>query len=180
MEWLHYLVATGFVLAGAGCVFLTILSLPGAWVLIALAVIIELADGFWMPAETATFSVWTIVAATVVALLGEALEFAAGAAGAKRGGASKRGMLGALLGSIVGGVLGTILIPIPVIGSILGAVLGAAGGAIVAELSIEGTSLRSTLKPAGGAAAGRLAGTVAKLACAAVIWVVLSVAVLWP
>jgi uncharacterized protein len=180
MAWLHYLIAVLFVLIGGGCVFLTILSLPGAWILIAIAVVIELCDGLYLPTGSTTFSLWTFIAAAVIAFIGEILEFVAGAAGAKHGGASKRGMFGALVGGMIGAIAGTVLILIPVIGSILGAVLGAAAGAIVAELTVPGATWRGTLKPAGGAAAGRFAGTIAKLACALVIWIVLSAAIFWP
>jgi uncharacterized protein len=178
MEWIFLAVAFIFTLLGLACVGLSIVSLPGVWALILLAVAVELLDGFWLGDAAVTFSIWTFVAAGVIALVGEILEFAASAMGAKAGGASKRGTWGALIGGIVGAIAGTPIFP--VVGSILGAVAGAALGAIIGELTVTGATFQSSLKPATGAAAGRLAGTLAKVACALVVWIVFSVAAFWP
>ncbi len=184
MIWIQLLIGVLFVLVGVACVVLTLLSLPGGWIMILIAAVIEIVETLYLPdGSNATFALWTFAAVLGIALVGEILEFMAGAAGAKRGGASKRGIWGALIGGIVGAIAGTPLIPIPVVGSILGAAIGAAIGAIVGEMSITGLSVgsfRKSLKPATGAAAGRVAGTIAKLACTVMIWVVLSVAVFWP
>ena len=59
---------------------------------------------------------WTVVIVLAgLALLGEILEFAAGAWGASRAGASRRGTTLALIGSIVGGLIG-VAIGLPVSG----------------------------------------------------------------
>ena len=102
--------------------------------------------------------------------------FVAGAAGAKAGGASRRGTLGAIIGGFVGGIVGTFLIPIPLLGTLTGAALGAAGGALVGELTKDGAKFQDTLRPATGAAAGRIAGTVIKIGFAVAIWLQMSIA----
>src|SRR5678815_4869796 len=97
MEWITYVVAVLFFLLGGLCVVSIIISLPGGWIMLALALIIEWCDRFYLPPDrTQTFD-WRLLGVCAVLLaVGEAIEFAAGAAGAKRGGASRRGMVGAL------------------------------------------------------------------------------------
>jgi hypothetical protein len=59
--WLMYLVAALFFLVGGLCVVSIILSIPGAWILLALALIIELCDGLYLPPESAqTFPWWLL------------------------------------------------------------------------------------------------------------------------
>lgn len=177
MEWIDYLAASIFTLLGAGCLLIVVIGMPGTWIMIALAVILEFVQPLWAPAGAEwMFSIWIFVAVILIAALGEFLEFVAGAFGAKKGGASKRGMLGALIGGVVGAIAGTFVIPIPLVGSLLGALLGCALGAIIGELNASSdTKLKDTLKPAAGAVVGRILGTLAKLPCALVVWVVLSI-----
>ncbi|HMN95547.1 MAG TPA: DUF456 domain-containing protein [Phycisphaerales bacterium] len=178
---LSLVVATLFALVGALCVLLVAIGLPGTWIMIAIAVVIELIDGLWLDEGGGpTFAPWVLVTAVAVALLGEVLEFAASALGAKHGGAGRRGMIGSIVGALVGGIVGTFAIPIPIVGSVLGASLGAGFGAMFGELSAQGGSFRGSLRPAQGAAIGRLLGTIAKLPCAALVWVILVVAAFWP
>ncbi len=153
-----------------------VLGLPGTWLVIALAAGVDLIELLWREDGDATFGVWAIAAAIGIALIAEVVEFAAGAAGAKAGGATRRGTIGALVGGLVGAILGTFLIPIPLVGTLAGAALGAGGGALVGELTREGVRVRDTIKPATGAAAGRIAGTILKVGFAAVIWLQLSIA----
>ncbi|MCH2136027.1 MAG: DUF456 family protein [Phycisphaerales bacterium] len=174
-ELIHWLMVGGFAVAGAGCILLVIMQLPGTWLMLVLAGGCQMADAWWLR-EDAQAGWWALGAGLVLALCGEVAETMAGAAGAKAGGAGKRGMWGALLGGIAGGLLGTFLIPIPVIGSLLGAVGGAFAGACVGELTGRSPrTLQSTLKPAAGAAAGRAAGTLIKAVLAGLIWLVLLV-----
>ena len=72
-----------------------------------------------------------------LALLGDIIEFLAGALGVKRKGGSKRGALFAIIGSFAGGLVGIFVgIPVPIVGPIivaflfasLGALAGAGGG----------------------------------------------------
>jgi uncharacterized protein YqgC (DUF456 family) len=117
----------------------------------------------------------------VLAGLGELIEFAAGAAGAKRGGAGRRGMIGALIGGIVGALLLTPFIPVPVVGTLIGAIIGTFIGAVLGEVTgLEPKTVRGSMKPALGATIGRVAGTVGKMGTAIVVWLTLSVAAFWP
>jgi hypothetical protein len=179
-----YIIATLFMLLGAGCVVLVVFSLPGTWVMIALAVLIELTDQVYLspPPEGSqqTFSWWVLGTAFGLALLGELLEFLAGAAGTKVGGGTRRGMIGALVGGILGAFLLTpLFFWLPVLGVLLGALLGTFVGAVVGELSTEKATLSGTMKPAIGATIGRVLGTMGKLAIAIVVWLLLSVDAFW-
>jgi hypothetical protein len=173
---LTILIGIVFVLLAAVLAATALLGLPGTWLVIALAAGIDLAELLWRDGGDATFGVWSIAIAIGIAAVAEVVEFAAGAAGAKAGGATRRGTVGALVGGFVGGLLGTFLIPVPLIGTLIGAALGAGGGALIGELTRDGVGIRDTIKPATGAAAGRIAGTVLKVAFAAAIWLQLSIA----
>ena len=91
----------------------------------------------------------------------EAIEFLAGAMGAKYGGASKKGMFGALVGGIIGTIVGTILIPIPLFGSLMGSIIGSFGVAFVVEHQI--VKNEKALTSAMGAAIGRALGVLSKI-----------------
>lgn len=176
MEWIAILVAVLFVLIGIACLWLVVLGLPGSWILIGTAILIEALNGFWLPEPAQTFS-WKVLLFCVLAgVVGEILEFFAGLLGAKRSGSSKRGMVGALIGGIVGGIMGT-GIPIPIIGTLIGAALGTFGGAILGEISDknEKRTVRESVKPALGATVGSILGTLAKIPIAFTIWVALCI-----
>lgn len=194
MEWIQYLVATLFCLLGIGCLVLVALSLPGTWIMIALAAIIEALDSYYLGGPSpSTFGWGAIGACAGLAAIGEGLEVMTGAAGVKAGGGSKRGMWGAMLGGFAGAIIFTPLIPIPVIGTLLGALIGTFLGALIAETSrkkevdqaapgdqSKGEALKRDLKAASGATVGRLLGTIAKTALAVCVWVSLSVLAFWP
>src|SRR5262245_54686345 len=138
MEWIAYVVATVFCLLGLACVLSIIVSLPGTWIMIGLAALIEVCDSAYLPPDHAqTFGWWTILVCVGLALIGEVIELAAGAAGAKHGGGTRRGMIGALIGGIVGALVFTPFIPIPLVGTLIGALLGTFVGAIVGEVTGE-------------------------------------------
>jgi uncharacterized protein len=182
MEWLAYVVATVFVLLGGLCVASIILSLPGAWIMLAIALVIELCDQFYLPAGDAqTWEWWLLGVCAGLVLLSEVIEFAAGAAGAKAGGAGRRGMVGALVGGIAGAIALTPLIPIPVVGTLIGAIIGTFMGAVIGEVSGEkAKTVRGSVKPAIGATIGRVVGTFSKIGIAIVVWLVLSITAFWP
>lgn len=165
------------------CIALTSASLPGIWLMALSALLFRL----WRP-ELVDW--WVIIAVLAIALLGEALEFIAGAVGAKRGGGSGRAAIGAVIGGIIGAILGTVVIPIPLVGTILGSALGSGLLAVAFELTLR-PSLESTPRAPGhmgrvgsSAFVGRLVATVIKSVLAVVAAVLLSaVAVIgafWP
>jgi uncharacterized protein YqgC (DUF456 family) len=185
MPWYAYILATLFTLFGGACVASIILSLPGAWILIAVAFIIEFIDQWWLVPDalgrTQTFEWWLLWTCLGLAIVGELIELAAGAAGAKGGGGSKRGMLGALIGGVIGALALTPFIPIPVVGTLIGAIIGTFVGAVVGEVTgIAPKTVRGSMKPALGATVGRVIGTFSKMGVAIVIWLALSVAAFIP
>ena len=180
-----YIVAGLFVLLGAACVVLVALQLPGGWIMLALAVVIEFSDGAYLPPErNQTFAWWVIGAAVACLLLGELLEFVASALGAKKGGASRAGMIGSLVGGFVGALsLGGVMSVVPGVGTILGvffgALVGTFAGAVIGEIGVAQQTMRGSVKPAIGATIGRIMGTVSKVGLAMVVWLTLSVAAFW-
>ena len=171
------LVAIAFATLGLLAVGIVLIGLPGAWLLIAAAIATDLLQSMWLPAGAPlTFHPITIGVAVMVAAIGEVLEFALSAAGARRFGASRTGMIGSVVGGLLGALVGTCAIPLPVLGTIAGALLGTAAGAVLGELTGGKKSIQQAARPAAGAVIGRLIGTLAKLPCAAIVFVILAVA----
>lgn len=168
-------IAACFALFGALCVLLVVVGLPGTWILIGAAVLVDCLDWLWLaPEAPLTFHPVTILVAIAIGLVGEALEFALSAFGAKRFGASRRGMIGSVVGGVLGALVGTGFLP--VIGTLIGAAVGTALGAIAGETWNGEKSLRESARPALGAVIGRVLGTLAKLPVALAVWIVLAVA----
>jgi uncharacterized protein YqgC (DUF456 family) len=150
-------------------VVLTLLTLPGTW----LAVLAGAGVAIWRPEM---ISWWTVGAAAALAVVAEVIELIASAAGAKKGGASRHGAVGAVIGSLIGAVVGA---PFLLgIGAIIGGVVGAGLGAVIAERGLRGRSWKDSAKAGQGAAIGRLVATVLKTTIALAIALVLSIAVL--
>ena len=106
MEWIQFVVAAVFALLGIGCLVLVALSLPGTWIMIALAAAIEALDQHYLGGSSPTTFGWGAIAGcAALAGLGEGLEVMTGAAGVKAGGGSKRGMFGAMLGGFAGAIV---------------------------------------------------------------------------
>ena len=181
MEWVGILVAVLFALFGLVCLTLVVLGLPGTWIMIGVAVAVELLDHHYLAgSDPETFGWRAIAACVAVGLAGELLEAGAGAAGTRAGGGSRRGMLGAMLGGLIGAIVFTPLIPIPVVGTLTGALLGTFAGAVVAERSAaRPPDATATLKAAGGATVGRLLGTLGKTMGAISVWLVLTIGAFW-
>jgi hypothetical protein len=154
--------------------WLVALGLPGTWLMVLATGIVA-----WIARDAGMFSPWTIVAAAVLAAIGEGLEFVAGVAGAKKAGASRAGALGALAGGLVGAFAGQALIPVPVVGAIVGASAGAFLGAAGAE-KWRGEPTERVIAVGKGAAVGRFLGTLAKLAVGVAIFLLVTVAAFWP
>ena len=179
MVWIGILIAVLFTVIGAVCVVSVLFGLPGVWVILGLAVVIEMTDTWYLPEnEGQTFNWWLLGACLLLALLGEVMEFFSGVLGSRKAGGSKRGMVGSLIGGLVGGILG-FFVPVPG-GSLTGIVIGTFGGAVLGELSgNQRPEFRDTLKPAAGATLGRILGTLSKLPIALVVWVMLATAAFW-
>lgn len=136
------------ILVAGGMVGLVFPALPGAPVLYAGLFVAAWAEDF------AHVGAKTLVALGIMTILTYALDFLAGAFGARRFGASRRAVIGAALGAIAGLFFG-----------IPGILLGPFVGAVVGELSN-----RADLKSAGragiGATLGLALGIAAKLTLA--------------
>ncbi|MBI2478267.1 MAG: DUF456 domain-containing protein, partial [Planctomycetia bacterium] len=114
------------VIVAVACWALNAIGMPGNWLVVALAA----TYAYFMPNERRLdIDGWTIVALLALAALGEGLEFLAGALGASKAGASKRGTALALVGSLIGGIAG-IFVPVPVVGQIVGPIVCAGFGAL--------------------------------------------------
>ncbi|HET7300142.1 MAG TPA: DUF456 domain-containing protein [Oleiagrimonas sp.] len=94
---------------------------------------------------------WTLGIIALIGVIAMALDFVAGAFGAKRVGASKMAIWGAFLGTIAGMFFG-----------IVGIIVGPFVGALVGELANGNSVLRSTHVSI-GTWVGMLLGTLAKL-----------------
>ena len=140
MAWIDLLLAVLFMVIGSGCTVIVLIGLPGTWLMIALAFGLSLTQRLWAPSGSEWLVPWWVfLIGIVIAIIGEVLEFMAGALGAKKGGASKQGMLGALIGGFAGTLIGTFVIPIPIVGSLIGAIIGCGIGAIIGELKAAPT-----------------------------------------
>src|SRR4051812_19058585 len=138
-------------------------SLPGNWLIVLAAA----AYAGLMPAESRGSLGWPVVGGlAVLALLGEVVEIAAGAAGVKKAGGSRRGSVLALVGSFAGAIAGMVVgLPIPVVGSVIAALLFAAVGALLGAMlgeSLAGRSWGKSWQVGRAAFWGRLLGTLAK------------------
>jgi len=143
---------------------LNLFGLPGNWINVAATVIYA----WLLPGEQRlSISWWVVGVALLLAVVGEVLEFAAGAMGVAKLGGSRRGAMLAIAGSLLGGIFGaTVGVPIPVIGSIVGillfAGLGAMAGTVVGEFW-KGRDWDGSLRIGRAAFWGRLLGTAGKL-----------------
>ncbi|TWT64061.1 DUF456 domain-containing protein [Rubinisphaera italica] len=142
----------------------TLLTLPGNWLLVLFTGIYV----FFLPADMEPRISWTVaIVVLVLAILGEIVEFFAGAHGAAKQGGSRRGIVLAILGAIIGSMTGAIVsMPIPIIGPLIGALVGGAIGSFAgAWVGEHGTGRTSAERYAigQGAMMGRLLGTAGKL-----------------
>jgi uncharacterized protein len=176
-EWAYYLWALLLVVCSVIAWLLNLVALPGNWIILGGAALFA----WLLPEEAGRGVSWKLVLVlAVLALVGEIIEFAAGAAGAAKQGASRRAialsMVGAIVGSIVGVVAGA-PIPIPVVGplvmAILGGAAGAFGGAYLGE-AWKGRDETARTAAGRGAFFGRIWGTVGKFAVGAVMLAVVA------
>lgn len=175
MDWQQAVVAVVFSVLGVACVLSIPIGAPGTWMLIAVAGVIEFFDAVVGGGPDApTFGRSVLATCVALALVGEAIEAAAGAAGTHMGGGSRRGMVGAIVGGLLGALLLTVAVPVPLVGTMLGALAGTFGGAFIGEATGDrAIGTRRNLRAAFAATVGRLAGTLGKTAVGVVIWTLL-------
>ena len=152
---------------------------PGNWLVVAGA---GLAWWWFPPAERTHVGLTAVMIIIAVAVLGEILEFIAGALGANRLGGTRRGTLLAIVGSIAGAITGLFfgaLIPIPLVGPVIVSLLFGASGAFAGAVAGErwaGKDWDTSFQIGNAAFWGRLLGTVGKAVCGTVAAIVLIVA----
>src|SRR6476659_7672288 len=125
--WIYYLWALLLIFACGLAWLTTLVALPGNWLIAGCSAVFA-----WLVhPDSGRGITWTTVAVLAgLAVLGEIVEFAAGAAGAAKQGASKRGVALAMIGAVVGSVAGIAIgLPIPGVGCIVKARIGGAAGA---------------------------------------------------
>ena len=152
-----------FVVALLACWALTLFALPGNWLIVLVAALVA-----WLAPEESRLRIAPAVLAmlVVLALVGEAFEFAAGSVATRRAGGTRRGAVAALLGAFIGACAGAVIgVPIPIVGSAVAAVLGGAFGALVGAMLGEahaGRSGEQSWRVGLAAFWGRLCGTLGK------------------
>ncbi len=135
--------------------------LPGMPLIFAVAV------GHRLVAGPAGAQLWVLVTLGALALLALGADFVAGFYGAKKLGATRRGMVGAVLGGLVGLFFGPI-----------GILVGPFAGAFLFEY-VGGREWRESIKAGAGATLGLLVGAVGKLACGVAMILLFAANLLW-
>lgn len=180
-DWLYHTVGVLLVVANAAAWVATFFTLPGTWVIVGL---MALTAWFLPEAEGRTLGVswWEVGILAGLAGLGELVEFASGAAGAQRVGASRRSVILSLVGAAIGSIGGAVIgFPVPLFGPIIAAVIGggagAFGGAYLGE-AWKGREHSERVAVGQMAFVGRVLGTVGKLAVG-LLMVVVATTVFW-
>lgn len=143
---LLWLISAFLVVAGLAGVVLP--AIPGAPLIFAGLVLAAWAEDFTY------VGFWTLAAVGLLALISYAVDFWATMFGAKRFGASKRAVIGALVGMLIGIFLGFV-----------GVLFGPFIGAVIGELSLRG-NLQQATRAGIGATIGVVLGAALKLALA--------------
>ncbi len=163
------LLAIIMAVVGVAGVVATLFALPGIWIIVGSAALIDL----WQPH---VFSLRTLIIAAGLAMMAEIVELIASGAGAKRAGGAKRSAFAAIIGAIIGAIVGTPFMPI--VGTILGGAIGAGIGAAIAERTVEERTWGDIWRVGQGAAIGRVLATGIKALFAVSIGIFLFIAVL--
>jgi uncharacterized protein len=173
--------ATLFCLVLAAGWVMTVLAMPGNWLIVAAAALYA-----WLvPVEAGRPALdWSTVAAlAVLAIVGELVETLAAARGVRQAGGSRWSAVMALFGSVIGAIVGMFVgVPVPIVGSLVAAIvfagLGAAGGAVLGE-SLLGRNWNESRGVGVAAFRGRLLGTLAKMLVASVMVAVAACALIF-
>lgn len=127
-------------------------GLPGTWILAGGAL------GYSLLVPN-SIGIFTVVCVTILAVIGEVIEWTLTAKYTKKYGGSRRASWGAIIGAFVGAIVG---VPVPIIGSVIGAFVGAFVGAFAGEIT-GGTSGADSVRVATGALIGRVVAAAMKV-----------------
>ena len=152
--WSAYVVWALLLLASC---LVILISLPGGWVALGVAVLWDLFHGFGSIGWT-----WLIVF-TALLVVGEVIESFLGMVYVAKKGATRYGVIGAFIGGILGAVAGSGAMP--VVGTLIGSVAGAFGGAVLGEY-IRDQQVEPSLRIGMHATIGKLLATTVKFALA--------------
>lgn len=142
--WILLLLAANFVI---------LVSLPGGWIALGLAVAFDAITRF----SAIGWISLAIFAGLLV--LGEVIESVLGSVYVAKKGATRWGILGAFVGGLVGAIAGSGVVP--VVGTLLGGLLGAFGGAVAGEY-LRDQQLEPSLRIGVHATVGKLLATTVK------------------
>ena len=167
-----YLWLTILVFTNAIWLVLVPFALPGNWLIVVSTSMVA-----WWQWEKHPFSIYTLAAIFILAILGELVEFFGGIGGARKAGAGFRGSIGAILGAVAGAIVGTGFLPF--FGTILGSCIGAGIGAWALELT-AGRQMAESIHLGCGAGVGQFLGTTAKFTIGVTIYLIVAIAAFWP
>lgn len=139
---------------------IVIVNLPGLWVMALAAAV------YAVLTSLSLITPKVLLLLLGLALVAEIIDVFAAGAGAKRAGASRRGLIGAIVGGMLGGFIFSFILPL--IATLAGVCLGTFLGALIAELS-AGKEVGQSVRIGVNATAGRLIGTLCKLSFGAVM-----------
>ncbi len=132
MHWVAYAILLLVCLCG---IFITLLGLPGLWLIVAAAL------GYAWKTSFQQIGPWTLATLFLIAAVAELIEFVSGSRGAKKAGGSSRAAWGALIGGIVGAIV--LSVPVPIIGTTIGLCIGVFVGALIGEMSVRDDAAHS-------------------------------------
>jgi uncharacterized protein YqgC (DUF456 family) len=161
-------------LLNTGCLLGVLFTLPGNWLMVIMTALFA-----WWRWEDGIFGITVLVTVALLGLIGEVIEFIAGAGSARRAGAGWGGALAAIGGMIAGALLGTLMIPVPIAGTLLGACIGA-GLATWGVERLGGKAHDKSVKSGVGAGVGVFVGTTTKFLIGCLIWLIIAIAAFWP
>ena len=153
-----------WLLLSAASVSTILVSLPGGWIALGLAVLFDLFHGFGAIG-------WPgLIGFAALLGVGEAVEAGLGTLYVAKKGATRYGMLGGFVGGFVGAILGSGVVP--VFGTVIGGFAGAFGGAVLGEYWRD-RQLEPSLRIGVHATIGKLLSVFVKfgLAVAGLAWV---------
>lgn len=151
------------VLTAVLSVSMVFVGLPGTFTAIVGIILCAALDGF------SRIQIIHIVIFILLAIAAEALEYLSGYIGARKFGASKKSIAGALIGGLLGAVVFGIIIP--VVGSFIGIFAGSFLGTFVIEY-LSGKTLNEANRAGIGTIIGRIGAIVVKIAILLSIFII--------